>query len=106
MDTKELKLKLKPFIENCELAGKPLSKVRLEENILGLPQANYHLVIKADWLSPQDGCDGVLDTLVDILIRSVDKDILGKVQYITVQDKYDIDHCSDELIVFDQSEKS
>jgi len=102
MDTKELITQLQPFIEACEKANMPLKKVRLEENVPGVPGAYYHLLVQADWLDPVYGCDDLLDRLVDILISTVDPKIRSYVQHIKVLDKYESNLCYEELIVYNK----
>ncbi len=102
MDTRELIKKIQPFIEACKSQGYEFSHVYLMENMEGFPRAGYHLYFKADWIRPENDCDGLIDNLIDIYIQTItDLEVKRKIHYFTVIDESQRTHCREYPLVYD-----
>ncbi len=88
MDPRELIKRLQPFLKACKAKGYEFSQVYLRENMEGFPPAGYHLYFKADWIQPQNDCDGLIDDLIDIYGETIkDPEVKRKIHYFTVIDE-------------------
>jgi hypothetical protein len=92
MDSEQLKLSLKSFVEECAAQGKPLTNVCVRPAYPGDSSSSFIVEVKADWIDDMT-CSPVLDFLYDVLFATTTPQIRQNIFTILILDSTEQVHC-------------